>query len=173
MEIIGGSGNRQEVDDEKRALVDARSDFQRAADRGDAFVWAMEDYTQAATDTILLVRNDNSAKKLHITEVRIAQGNTKIEIEIHRVIAAFTAAGTAVVGVNLNGTSGKTAEATAKADETGNTQGTVVQRIYVYEAKETVLDFKGAFSLGYNQAIGIDMKTGADWCLASITGYFK
>lgn len=173
MDILGASGNRMEVDDQKRALVDARSDFQRASDEGDAFIWVMEMYDYTAVDTILCVRNDHSTKKLHITEVRVLQGAGEVEVEIHVPTATFTAAGTAVVGTNLNRESGKVAEATAIADETGNTQGTIIQRLFTFNNVEVVLDFKGALKLGHDQALCIDLESGADWCLASITGYFK
>lgn len=170
---ITGFGYTLKIDKTNRALVDARSDFQVAAENGDAFIWVMEQYDYTAVDTILLVRNDHSTKKLHITEVRVQQGAGEVEAEIHVPTAAFAATGTAVVGTNLNRESNKVAEATAIADETVNTQGTIVQRLHTLNGVEVVLDFKGALKLGHDQAIGIDLATGADWCLASITGYFK
>lgn len=172
MEITEG-GKVAKVTDDRSLKVDARTDFQKASDNGDAFIWVMEQYDYTALDTALLVRNDHSTKKLHIAEVRVQQGAGEVEVEIHVPTAAFTAAGTAVVGTNLNRESNKIAEATAIADETGNTQGTVIQRLHTLNGAEKVLDFKGALKLGHDQAIGIDLETGADWCLASITGYFK
>lgn len=170
---ITGDGRTLEIDEERRAKVDARSDFLKAVDEGDAFVWTIESYDFSAADTVLCVRNDNSSKKLHITKVIVESDATKSEVEIHRITAAFTAAGTAVTGVNLNGSSAKTAEATAKATETGNTQGSVVERRQSHANTPLIVDFEGALKLGYDHAVGIDLVTGGDWVMASIWGYFK
>ena len=169
---IDDAGNVLQIKADRRATVEAKSDFVLAAERGDAFSWTIESYDYDAVDTVICVRNDNSAKKLHITKVRVESDATHSEVEIHRVTAAFTAAGTAVTGTNFLA-GGATAEATAYADETGNTQGTVIDRFKIHANVETEVDFEGALELGYNQAIGVDLATGGDLVYASIWGYFK
>lgn len=170
MDIIGASGNRLEVDDDRRALVDARTDFQRAAEDGDAYTWSIETYDTVAADTILAVRNDHSTMKLYITTIEILQDSTT-EVEIHVPTAAYTSAGTSVVGANLNRASNKIAEATAHCKETGNTQGTVVKRVGI-KTDPITIDMDGLI-LGYAQAVGVDFVTGGDFCYMCITGYFK
>ncbi len=170
---INDGGNVLQIKGDRRATVEAKSDFQLATERGDAYIWNGEEYTpQAAGDTILCVRNDNAAKDLYITEVELIQGNTRIEIEIHRITTAFTATGTAVVGANLLA-GGAAADATAYTDETGNTQGTVVKRTYALAGKIMTYKFEAPLKLRNGQAIGADMKAGEDYAQCSITGYFK
>ncbi|GAG34521.1 unnamed protein product, partial [marine sediment metagenome] len=90
-----------EIGSDKRAKIEAKSDFQLAAERGDAFIWTRETAAFSALDTLLCVRNDNSAKKLYIEKVVVESSHTSTEIEIHRITAAYTSAGTEVVGTNL------------------------------------------------------------------------
>ena len=171
MDITDG-GNTLKIKEDRRATVEAKSDFQLAAEAGDAYIWAIESYDFTAVDTVLLVRNDNSSKTLHITKVIVESDATLSEVEIHRVTAAFTIAGTAVVGTNLL-PGGSAADATAKATETGNTQGTVIERRQSHASTPLIVDFEGAVELNNAQAIGIDLATGGDWVMASIWGYFK
>ena len=171
MEITFG-GYILEVGSDKRAKVEAKSDFQLAAERGDAFIWTRETAAFAALDTILCVRNDNSAKKLHIEKVVLESSHASTEIEIHRITAAYTSAGTAVVGTNLL-PGGGAAEATGVADETGNTQGTVIERRILRAYTPLIIEFAGTVKLGNAQAIGIDSTLGDDTIYASIWGYFK
>jgi len=168
---ITGDGKTLKIDDDRRAVVDARSDFQRASDDGYAFTWSIESYDTTVADTILAVRNDHSTMKLYITTIEIRQDSAEVEVEIHSPTATYTSAGTAVVGACLNRTINKTAEATAHAKETGNTQGTIVKRVSI-KAEPTTIDMTG-LTLGYDQAVGVDFVTGGDWCYMCITGYFK
>jgi len=164
-------GYTLEIGSDKRAKVDAKSDFEKASDNGYAFTWSIESYDTTAADTILAVRNDHSTMELHITAIEIRQDSAEVEVEIHSPIATYTSAGTAVVGACLNRTVNRTAEATAHANETGNTQGTVVKRVSI-KAEPIVIDMTG-LTLGYDQAVGVDFATGGDWCYMCITGYFK
>lgn len=161
-----------EVDDEKRAKVDARSDFQKAAAEGDAYIWTRETAAFSALDTLLCVRNDNSAKTLHITKVVVESSHASTEIEIHRITAAYTSAGTTVTGTNLL-LGGAAADATGVSDETGNTQGTVMERRILRAYTPLIIDFEGTVELKNAQAIGIDSTLGDDVVYASIWGYFK
>ena len=167
---ITGNGRTLDINEDRAALVDARSDFQKASDKGYAFTWSMETYDTVAADTILAVRNDHSTMKLHITTIEILQDSTT-EVEIHVPTAAYTSAGTSVVGACLNRSVNKTAEATAHCKETGNTQGTVVKRVGI-KTDPITIDMTGLI-LGFDQAVGVDFVTGGDFCYMCITGYFK
>ena len=169
---ITGDGKTLKIDDERKALVDARTDFQRAAEAGDAYIWTRETAAFSALDTVLCVRNDNSSKSLYIEKVVVESSHASTEIEIHRITTAYTSAGTAVVGTNLL-PGGAAADASGVADETGNTQGTVIERRILRAYTLLVIDFKGTVELGNAQAIGIDSTLGDDVVYASIWGYFK
>jgi len=170
---ITGDGKVVKVYEDRGLKVDARTDFQRASDDGDAFSWTIETYDFTAADTILAVRNDHSTKNLHIEKIKLQSNADATEIEVHVPTASYTSAGTAVVGTNLNRTSNKVAEATAHATETGNTQGTVVERFELFIDKPVVLEFGGALMLGHDQAVGVDCVTGGDTVYCTIIGYFK
>jgi len=171
MDITDG-GNTLKIKEDRRATVEAKSDFQLAAEAGDAYVWTRETAAFSALDTLLCVRNDNSSKTLHIEKVIVESSHTSTEIEIHRITTAYTNAGTAVVGTNLK-PGGSAADATGTADETGNTQGTVIERRILRAYTPLIIDFKGTVELGNAQAIGIDSTLGDDVVYASIWGYFK
>ncbi len=172
MDITDG-GKTLKIDDERKALVDARSDFQRASDAGNAYSWTIETYDFTAADTILAVRNDNSAKKLHIEKIKLQSNAGSSEIEIHTPTASYTSAGTTVTGVCLNRSINKTAEATGHATETGNTQGTVVERFELFGDTPVTIEFGGTYVLGYDQAACVDCVTGGDTVYCTIIGYFK
>lgn len=141
---------------------------------GEAFIWTNETYDYAAADTILLVRNDHASKNLHIYKI-LLHGDTQTEVEIHVPTASFTIAGTAVVGEALNRASDKdaTAYATAKADETGNTQGDVVERVRIKADTDYPVEMLGALILKTNQAVGVDYVTDGGEAHVSIWGYYK
>ena len=62
--LKGKSGNPQEVNKDGRALVDAKTEWQQARDRGDAFIWTRETAAFTALDTLLCIRNENSEKDM-------------------------------------------------------------------------------------------------------------
>ena len=175
--IFGKSNEIAEVTAQNQLLVLAatESEFDFISDTtGEAFIWANETYNYAGADTILLVRNDHATKKLHIEHIFL-HGDTETEVEIHVPTAAFTIAGTAVVGQGLNRTFDldATAYATAKADETGNTQGDVVERRRIKADIDMEIPFDGALVLNTNKAVGVDFVTVGGEAHVSIWGHFK
>lgn len=174
MEIHFGN-YKLEINSEGQAPVDVRSEFQRISeDKGEAFIWTNETYDYAAADTILLVRNDRTDKKLYIEKIAL-HGDTQTEVEIHVPTASFTIAGTAVVGECLNRAMDKdaTVYATAKADETGNTQGDVIERVRIKADTDYPVNFDGALILDSNKSVGVDYVTDGAEAHVSIWGYFK
>ena len=138
-----------------------------------AFTWTIVSYDYDAGDTILLVRNDSTTKILYI-DFAWAWIKTTGAILLQHPTASFTIAGTAVTGVNMN-TSGGAADATAKADETGNTQGDILDMKMNAAAAGpgvTFLGRDGLIALGYYDSLGIDAVAGGDECLASMHGYY-
>ena len=164
-----------EINSGGQALVDRRSEFERISEEtGEAFIWTNETYDYAAADTILLVRNDHASKKLHIHKIML-HGDTETEVEIHVPTATFTIAGTAVVGEALNRLLDRasTTYATAKANETGNTQGDVVERVRIKVDTDYKVKFDGALILAAEQAVGVDFVTVGAEAHISIWGYYK
>lgn len=173
MKLDGASGNPMEVDSDSRLLVDARSEWLNAVRNGDAYIWTIEDYNYGAADTILSVRNDHSTKNLHITKIKL-HGDTETEVEIHVPNTAYTPGGTVVVGENLNRTIQRTAEASARANETGQaTQGDVIERVRIKVDTDYEIDFGGALILGNDDAVAVDYTTVGGEAHVSIWGYFK
>jgi hypothetical protein len=172
-----GRGYTAEVDENNRlrAFATVEEEFKFISENfGEAFVWTNETYDYEAADTVLLVRNDLSSKKLHIWKI-LLHGDTETEVEVHVPTASFTIAGTAVVGQGLNRSLDKdaTAYATAKCKETGNTQGDVVERRRIKADTDMEVDMAGALILGANQAVGVDYVTDGGEAHVSIWGYYK
>jgi hypothetical protein len=156
-----------------KAMIETEFEF-ISETTGEAFIWTIETYNYAGGDTILLVRNDHATKHLHIEKI-VLHGDTETEVEIHVPTASFTIAGTVVVGEGLNRTKDldATAYATAKADETGNTQGDVIERVRIKADTDYLVSFDGALILNTNKAVGVDYVTVGAEAHVSIWGFFK
>lgn len=142
---------------------------------GTGFAWTMVSYDYDAADTLLLVRNDSTTQVLYIEYVYVWVDCGGSVIVLQHPTATFTIAGTAVTGVNLNMKSGTAADATAKADETGNTQGDIIDVKYSEGTNSPGVLFlahNGLVALGYHDAIGVDAVTGGDACQCTIHGYY-
>lgn len=140
-----------------------------------AFSWTMVSYDFDAGDTILLVRNDSTTKILYIDYVWAWVKENSI-IVLQHPTATFSINGTAVTGVNMNTISGVAADATAKADETGNTQGDIIDVKNDYSTQSPgvrFLDHDGIIALGYHDALGVDVVVdGGNACECTIHGYY-
>lgn len=170
-----GKGYSWSISSDNRGQVNANIDnriYYFSRDLGNAYSWSNISYDYDAGDTILLVRNDDTDYGLVITKIYI-NGSTATEVVIHSPTTTFTPTGTAVTGINLNRTSGKLALATAKADETGNTQGYVIWRGYITaNAQPLELDLYDAIILGYANSIGVDFVTDGTAARVTIIGFF-
>ena len=143
----------------------------RNEDEENAYVWDFPGYDYDAADTIMFLRNDSSSD-LHIHHIFL-YCDTASKVQVH-IPANPTVAGTAVTGTNLNIKSGNVAEATAKQDETGNTQGTILQSEYI-AADGTLTLFKEdgyEIILGKNDCIAVDIVTAGTMAYGHITGYY-
>lgn len=170
-----GTGNLAEVNElnqlETHAITE--SELVSESEEGNGYSWSNVSYDYAAGDTILLVRNDSSSLNLHIDHIWV-QGSTATEVVYHCPTLPFTPTGTAVTGVNLNRISGNIAPATAKANETANTQGAVVFRGAIAGASSDPYEVNlgGAIVLGNGQSIGVDFVTDGTACRVTIIGHF-
>ncbi len=90
---------------------------------------------------------------------------------VHVPTTNVAMAGTAVTGVCLNQADPQIAEATAKATETGNTQGDVVARGRISAAGNS-LKIKVPVILRQDQMIGVDFVSVGGTCSVTIFGFF-
>ena len=177
MRINGDTGNNAGVSDALQLQTRAVSvsAIHEASLSGEAFSWNAVSADIATTETALLVRNDSSSKKLVIEKLYV-YSDVATAIDVHLVTATFTIAGTAVVGVCLNKSGATVADATAKTDETGNTQGDIIVTLHTPElttsAESVGYDFNGSVILGQNQAIGVDIVADSAAFECTLVGYF-
>ena len=85
----------------------------------------------------------------------------------------FTIAGTTVTGVNLNRASSNTAAATAKADETGNTQGNIIWAGSIPADNATPVAIGLGVILDLNDAIAVDFTDDGGEALVTIIGHYE
>lgn len=174
---INGNTYTAEVNAESQLLTRAIqvSALHEAALKGEAFAWNAISADIAAAATALLVRNDSATKYLVIEKIYV-YADAATAVDIHLVTASFTAAGTAVTGVALNKTKSSVADATAYANETGNTQGDIIVTLHTQElttAQEGFdYDLNGAVILGHDQAVGVDLVADTAAFECTIFGYF-
>ena len=144
---------------------------QESEEFGNAYIWSSGVHNATAGDTVLLIKNTADGL-LHIDRVLIANGSTASRYDIHipSTIVA-TPAGTANTGTNLNTTSGNTANAVAKVDETTNSQGDLIGQVYMAVDTNYVLDLRGLF-LGKNESIGVDVAETASETSVTIYGHY-
>jgi len=135
----------------------------------EAYSWSVS-YNGGAADTILWLRNDNTAKDLIIETIVVGNSTTRSEFAVHCPVNA-TPAGTTVVGVNLNRGSGKVALATAVSDETNNAQLNVITRGKLFGNME-LIPVNGAIILGYQDCIAVDFVAASTIAIATIKGYY-
>jgi len=173
--IVGASGRSAEVDD-GGLRVNPRTAFEQAVIDGRAFSWASLTYDPEAHDTILGVENNSPTELLHMHQLIFTSDTASM-------IHVFTASGddmtgTAVTGVNLNRASGRVANATAKANETGNAEqagsyaGKVLQK-QVAANETVVIPLDGAVILGEDHNVGVDLTTAATAANATFIGWFE
>tara|TARA_R110000824_G_scaffold23373_4_gene83969 strand:- start:1984 stop:2535 length:552 start_codon:yes stop_codon:yes gene_type:complete len=175
--IVGGNNNKPiEASPSGRLNVSARvadRAYYNARFDGLAFSWSNLTYNYSAADTILGVYNTSEDKKLHIHTMWL-WGDTATVVQVHRPTAAtVTMAGTAVTGTNLNGASTNSAPATAKADETGNTQGDIMWSGGIPAANMREVQMDDIITLGQNQMVGVDYVTVGAAAVVTIWGYFE
>jgi hypothetical protein len=175
MSIVGSGGSAVAVRD-NAACVDIRSEFDQAVRDGRAFSFASVTYDPDAHDTILGVQNDSKTHLLKIKRI-VATSDTASLIQVF-CASGVTMDGTAVTGVNLNRASNRTAEATAKCDETGNSeQGSsypakVLQKQVAANTLVT-LDVDGGIVLPYGHMVGVDLTTAATAANVTIWAWFE
>jgi hypothetical protein len=173
--IVGQNGSGVYVED-SGMRTNTRSDFDQAVIDGRAFSWMSQTYDPDAHDTILGVENNSTTHVLKIHKVFV-WSDTASAIQVF-TISGKTMTGTAVPGTNLNRASGRIAEATAKADETGNAEqaaGYTQHLLHKQIAANAlnILDIDGAIVLPNDFLVGVDLTTAATAANVTIFGWFE
>lgn len=138
---------------------------------GNAYVWSSGTIDIDAGDTVLLVKNTASGL-LHIDRIVINNGSLASEYVIHiPTTTVTTPTGTTVTGTNLNTDSGNVAEATAISDETTNTQGNVVENVFLPVDSRQSVDVRGLF-LARNSSVAVDVVENTTESSVSIFGHY-
>ena len=140
---------------------------------GQAYSWTNATYNYDAADTILAVQNTSTTHNLHIDQIW-CHGDTTTRVIVHATSEdGFTIAGTTVTGVNLNRASSNTAAATAKADETGNTQGNIIWAGSIPADNATPVAIGLGVILYLNDAIAVDFTDDGGEALVTIIGHYE
>lgn len=170
-----GSGNLAEVNADQQLVTKSvtETEFEfTSVNNGQSYSWASGTYDAAAADTILLIKNTSSTRRLHIDTIWLSS-DTDTRAVIHIPTTEVTPTGTAITGVNLNTASSNVAEATAIRDETDNSQGNIIWSGEIQAAgSPTIVDFNGALILARNDSIGVDYVADVAACDVTITGHF-
>jgi hypothetical protein len=140
---------------------------------GQAYSWTNATYNYDAADTILAVQNTSTTHNLHIDQIW-CHGDTTTRVIVNATSEdGFTIAGTSVTGVNLNRSSSNVAAATAKADETGNTQGNIIWAGSIPADNATPVAIGLGVILDLNDAIAVDFTDDGGEALVTIIGHYE
>lgn len=173
--VVGQNGDGVYVDD-NAVLVNLLTEFDQAVIDGRAFSWIGQTYDPDANDTLLGVANNSRTHLLKIQKI-IVSSDTASAIHVFSS-SGVTMAGTAVPGTNLNRASARVADATAKADETGqDAQGSAYPTHFLHKQVAAnsliTLDVNGAIVLPYDYMVGVDLTAAATAGNVTILGWFE
>jgi hypothetical protein len=161
----GISNNRLDVS----ARVNTRA-FYASRDRQECYTWSAAKNIDA-TDTILLVTNNSTTKRLFIESIAVGS-DAATRYTVHSP-AYPTLAGDAVTGVNNNRTSGNAADASAYQDETGNTQANILRQGHLAANTEVIVETDGRIILGYHGCIAVDIVAEPTMATCTIVGWYE
>lgn len=169
-----GGGNVAGVNADKRLKVQAviETDLHNRSDVGQAFTWASGTYDPGQDDTILMVKNTGDTP-LHITDMWI-KSDIDTRVVVHIPTSEVTMAGTIITGVNLNTGRNDVADADARRDETGNTQGDLVWTGELFAIGDPFhIHWGGALILAKNKSVGVDFTVAATAADVVFWGFFE
>ena len=186
-----GTGKLARVDSENRlrtySVVETEMTHS-SEEEGAAYSWTSVSADINAGDTGLYLVNNSTSSLLMIDSIYV-WADVATQFKIHCPAYVTPAGGSVVVGVNLNRTSGRSADATARADETSNAFAaanvikTVRNTYYVRGNGDDLVDiaaagggqtinFQGALILGYHDSVAIDIIAESAAFECCIKGYY-
>ena len=136
-----------------------------------AYAWNSQDLDIDAGDIIIALRNDSPDQDLVITHAIICAGNANTRYEVHKMTAAWTASGTAVLGVPLR-PGGGTAPVTCRSDEDNAVQVAANVFMEVTLLAVTSIEVQIGLVLGGGESIAVDQVTESTAGSVILFGYF-
>jgi len=176
-----GTGRKAKVNLDNYLHVSAVSESRichNSEKHSNSYSWTAVSADIDAGDTALYLVNDSTTKNLCITKIYM-WADVSTQFKIHCPAYVLPAGGSLVTGNNLNRTSPKAAESTARADETANVfaAGNVVQTVRNNEVGSdqfgVEVSFEGALILGYHQSVAVDIIAEPAAFECTIFGYFE
>jgi len=174
LEDGAGTGTKAQVNAEKQLSVAAVTQKElehESEENGTAFNWCSDTVNLTANDTILLVKNDSDTA-LHIECIKINNGSVESEYTLHLPTTEVTPTGTAVTGTNINTGSSNVAEATSKSNESNNSQGNVLESVFLAVNANIGLETPGLI-LGKNKSVAVDVVADTSESSVTIIGHFS
>ena len=173
----GAGLNEQKVNKEGQALTFSVNQTElehESEEHSQAYSWSTDLVDAAAVNATILLLKNTSDVHLHIDTIYISTGSTPSEFTIHLpTVEVVVGGGATVTGVNLN-TAGtpNVADASAQSNETGNTQGDVIETVFL--AVDRFIIFKtDGLVLGKNKSVGIDVVADAPETSVTIRGHYE
>ena len=153
----GGGINEQKVKKSGEALVAAVTEglFEKSSEEGKSFNWSSKIIDIDAGDTVLLLKNTSDIP-LHIESIAINNGSVASQYVVHLPTTEVTPTGTTVTGTNLNTGKSEVAGASARSDETDNTQGIVIFHPMIGVDRNKTINTVGLI-LAKNKSVAIDV----------------
>ena len=172
----GAGINEQKVNKEGQALVFAvnQSEIEHESEaNSQAYSWSTDLVDAAAVNATILLLKNTSDVHLHIDSIYISTGSTPSEFTVHLPTTEVTVGGGATVtGVNLN-TAGvpNVADASAQSNETGNSQGDVIETVFLAVDRFILIPTPGLV-LGKNKSVGVDSVADVSEASVTIRGHY-
>lgn len=153
----GAGLQEQKVNTNGEALVASVSQalFESASEKGNSYNWSSGIINVDTTDTVLLLKNTSDIP-LHVESITIWNGSVASQYQIHLPTTEVTPTGTTVTGTNLNTGNANVADASAKSDETNNTQGGLIFTPMLAVDANITINTVGLI-LAKNKSVGIDV----------------
>lgn len=153
-----GNGNEAKVDDKKQLRVHSISEsiFQDASDvDGQAYSF-YSTYAATADDNVIYIKNIHTDKHLHIQNINVSSDVASVWALSE--VTAGVAAGTTLLGKNLNLSSGNTAQATSfgNAAVTGITTIVPITAISSAAGATEFFNLRGGLIISANDEIVVD-----------------
>ena len=172
----GAGINEQKVNKEGQALtfsINQSEIAHESEENSQAYSWSTDLVDPAAGNATILLLKNTSDTPLHIDSIYISSGLTPSEYTVHLPTSEVTVGGGATVtGVNLN-TAGvpNVADASAQSNETGNSQGDVIETVFLAVDRHITFLTPGLI-LGKNKSLGVDAVADVSEASVTIRGHY-
>ena len=168
-----GRGFKASVSSVNRLNVSSKSNPRAYYNSRDGEMYTFHSsYSASSGDVVLYIKNDNPDKNFVVTGIWLGGANAAVW-EFFQ--ASGTATGTDVTGVQLNFTSGNTAQATSKGNAavSGTANEATIAKFRTPATASGDADFRETLILGNKDAIGIIYTGTAGAIEITVGGHFE